>query len=89
MNPGDLARGVCPVYVNLLEVSALEAEEMVRLTFGAMTGPSGIDARLAVVMREDKAESLANGILQVIAQRRKLAWDKALSPKGEKKPETS
>ena len=87
MNPGDLTKGLCPIYVNLLEVSALESEEMVRITFGAVTGPSGIDARVAVVMREDRAEMLANGILQTIYHRRKLAWDKAVPPK-EKKSET-
>ena len=83
MKPGDLAQGLVPMYVNLVDVAALEDDNMLRIVFGAKTGPEAI-ARVAVVMNEERAEALANGMLQVIAERRRLTWAKAVP-----KPETS
>lgn len=81
MEPGDIAKGLIAVYVNQTEISLLDADDMVRCTFASVTGPEGVNYRCAVLMREDRAEAFAEGILQLIAERRKRACDGALREK--------
>lgn len=76
--PGDLAAGLVPHYVNLVDVAALENDDMLRIVFGTRTGPEPI-ARIAVVMNEARAEAMAQGILTVINERRKRTWDNAVT----------
>ena len=74
----DLAKGLVPLYANLLDIAALENEDMLRIVFGSKLGPEGI-TRTAVILNEARAENLAHGILAVIAERRKRAFNAAVN----------
>lgn len=84
MKPGDLGRGRPPTYVNLLEVSALENDDMVCVAMGAAAG-NNISVLGNFVMNETRAVAMAEGILRIVRERQKRATDAALKP-GEPKP---